>query len=84
MLKSYCQIWCLRFFGHAAIWSFCVASIPSLNLTPVMTLAKGFEGLIKGMLAGIGVEPPEDIGGSVFLELDGGDKPQQVIPIFSD
>ena len=37
---SYCQIWCLRFVGHAAIWSFCVVSIPSLNLTPVMTLAR--------------------------------------------
>ena len=37
---SYCQIWCLRLVGHAAIWSFCVASIPSLNLTPVMTLAR--------------------------------------------
>jgi hypothetical protein len=39
-MESYCQIWCLRFSGHAAIWSFCVSSIPSLNLTPVMTLAR--------------------------------------------
>jgi putative transposase len=38
--ESYCQIWCLGFFGHAAIWSFCVVSIPSLNLTPVMTLVR--------------------------------------------
>ena len=38
--KSYCQIWCLRVLGHAAIWSVVVASIPSLNLTPVMTLAR--------------------------------------------
>jgi PAS domain-containing protein len=37
---SYCQIWCLRVLGHAAIWSVVVASIPSLNLTPVMTLAR--------------------------------------------
>jgi hypothetical protein len=26
-----------EFFGHAAIWLGFVASIPSLNLTPVMT-----------------------------------------------
>jgi integrase len=38
--ESYCQIWCLRVLGHAAIWSVVVASIPSLNLTPVMTLAR--------------------------------------------
>ena len=37
--RSYCQIWCLRFSGHAAIWSVCVISIPSLNLMPVMTFA---------------------------------------------
>jgi hypothetical protein len=37
---SYCQIWCLRVFGHAAIWPVSVASIPFLNVTPVMTLAK--------------------------------------------
>ncbi len=37
---SYCQIWCLRAVGHAAIWSWFVASIPSLNVTPVMTLAR--------------------------------------------
>ncbi|AXI49191.1 hypothetical protein C1J03_24105 (plasmid) [Sulfitobacter sp. SK012] len=38
--ESYCQIWCLRVSGHAAIWLFSVASIPSLNATPVMTLAR--------------------------------------------
>ena len=38
--KSYCQIWCLRLVGHAAIWSGFVASIPSLNVTPVITLAR--------------------------------------------
>jgi len=38
--KSYCQIWCLRFAGHAAIWSGLVVSIPSLNVMPVMTLAR--------------------------------------------
>ncbi|MGO4906690.1 hypothetical protein ACEN2J_00005, partial [Pseudorhodobacter sp. W20_MBD10_FR17] len=26
--ESYCQIWCLRLVGHAAIWSGVVASIP--------------------------------------------------------
>ena len=39
-LGSYCQIWCLRLLGHAAIWPVSVASIPSLNVTPVMTLAR--------------------------------------------
>ena len=29
--RSYCQIWCLRIVGHAAIWSGLVVSIPSLN-----------------------------------------------------
>ena len=38
--RSYCQIWCLRVVGHAAIWPFSVVSIPSLNVTPVMTLAR--------------------------------------------
>ena len=38
--ESYCQIWCLRVFGHAATWPFGVVSIPSLNATPVMTLAR--------------------------------------------
>ena len=28
---GYCQIWCLRLVGHAAIWSGFVASIPSLQ-----------------------------------------------------
>ena len=37
---SYCQIWCLRISGHAAIWLGLVVSIPSLNETPVMTLAR--------------------------------------------
>jgi len=31
----------LRIVGHAAIWSGSVVSIPSLNVTPVMTLAIG-------------------------------------------
>ena len=39
-MLSYCQIWCLRVFGHAATWPFWVVSIPSLNATPVMTLAR--------------------------------------------
>jgi putative transposase len=38
--QSYCQIWCLRTVGHAAIWSGLVVSIPSLNMTPVITLAR--------------------------------------------
>jgi len=37
---SYCQIWCLRLMGHAANWPVLVVSIPSLNMTPVMTLAR--------------------------------------------
>ncbi len=37
---SYCQISCLRLLGHAAIWPVSVVSIPSLNMTPVMTLAR--------------------------------------------
>ena len=37
---SYCQIWCLRIIGHAAIWLGFMVSIPSLNVTPVMTLAR--------------------------------------------
>jgi DNA polymerase V len=40
MMESYCQIWCLRVLGHAAIWLGLVVSIPSLNVTPVMTLAR--------------------------------------------
>jgi hypothetical protein len=40
ILESYCQIWCLRLVGHAAIWPVSVVSIPSLNVTPVMTLAR--------------------------------------------
>jgi hypothetical protein len=39
-IRSYCQIWCLSVFGHAAIWPVSVASIPFLNVTPVMTLAR--------------------------------------------
>lgn len=35
----YCQIWCLRAFGHAAIWLGWV-SILSLNLMRLMTLAR--------------------------------------------
>ncbi|MDQ7020126.1 MAG: hypothetical protein Q9M33_13310 [Robiginitomaculum sp.] len=38
--SSYCRVWCLRLVGHAAIWSGFVVSIPSLNMTPVMTLAR--------------------------------------------
>jgi ABC-type spermidine/putrescine transport system permease subunit II len=37
---SYCQIWCLRLVGHAAILLGLMASIPFLNVTPVMTFAK--------------------------------------------
>jgi len=37
---SYCRVWCLRLVGHAAIWLGLVVSIPSLNVTPVMTLAR--------------------------------------------
>jgi hypothetical protein len=37
---SYSQIWCLRIIGHAAIWLGFMVAIPSLNVTPVMTLAR--------------------------------------------
>ena len=37
---SYCRVWCLKVLGHAAIWSGFWVSIPSLNWTPVMTLAR--------------------------------------------
>ena len=37
---SYCRVWCLRVLGHAAIWLGLVVSIPSLNVTPLMTLAR--------------------------------------------
>ena len=37
---SYCRVWCLRVHGHAAIWSGFWVSMPSLNVTPVMTLAR--------------------------------------------
>ena len=37
---SYCQIWCLRFLGQAAIWPVLVVSIRSFNLMPAMTLAR--------------------------------------------
>ena len=47
-------------------------------------LAKGLERLVERVLAGIGVEASEDVRGRVFLELDGGDKTQQIIPVFAD
>jgi len=37
---NYCQIWCLKIVGHAAIWLGLMASIPSLNVTLVMTLGR--------------------------------------------
>jgi hypothetical protein len=37
---SYCRVWCLKVPGHAAIWFWFVASIPSLKVTPLMTLAR--------------------------------------------
>ena len=40
LIESYCHIWCLSVFHQAATWLFFVTSIPSLNLTPVMTFAK--------------------------------------------
>ncbi|WP_083906667.1 DUF924 family protein [Octadecabacter arcticus] len=39
-VRSYCQIWCLSIVCHAVIWSGFVVSIPSLNVTPVMTFAR--------------------------------------------
>ena len=36
------------------------------------------------MLARVGIEPPEDIRGGIFLEFDGGYQTQQVIPVLSN
>ena len=36
------------------------------------------------MLAGIGIEPSEDVGGGVLFEFDGGDKAQQAVPVLAD
>ena len=36
------------------------------------------------MLARVKVQPPKDVGGGVFLELDGGHHAQEVIPVFHD
>jgi hypothetical protein len=47
-------------------------------------LPEGLERLVECVLAGIGIEPPEDVGGGVLLELDGGDEAQQVIPVVAD
>ncbi len=37
---SYCQIWCFRIAGHAALRSAWSSSMPLMNLTPVITLAR--------------------------------------------
>ena len=34
---SYCQTWCLRVVGHAAIWSFSVVSMPSEVVAEFLT-----------------------------------------------
>ena len=47
-------------------------------------LAEGFQGLIERMLSGIGIQPPEDVGRGVLLELDGGNEAQQRIPVLAD
>ena len=47
-------------------------------------LAEGLERLVERMLAGIGIEPPEDVGRGVFLELDGCDESQQIVPVLTD
>lgn len=36
------------------------------------------------MLLGIGIEPTEDVRGGRFLELDGGDEAQDVVPELND
>ena len=36
------------------------------------------------MLSGIGIQPPEDVGRGVLLELDGGNEAQQRIPVLAD
>ena len=43
-------------------------------------LAEGFHGLVEAVLAGIRIQAPEYLGSRGFLELDRGDKAQQIIP----
>ena len=46
-------------------------------------LPECFQGLVKRVLPRIGIQPPEDIGRGVFLELDCCDQTQERIPVFS-
>ena len=43
-------------------------------------LPEGLERLIQGVLFRVGVEPAKDIRGSRFLQFDGGDKAQDIVP----
>jgi hypothetical protein len=47
-------------------------------------LAEGVKGLVQTVLLGIGNEPAEDVRGGRFLELDGGDEAQDVVPELND
>ena len=47
-------------------------------------LTEGLERLVERVLTGIGIEPSEDVGGGILLELDGGDETQHVIPVLAD
>ena len=43
--------------------------------------AKLFERLIQGVLPRIGVEPPEQLGGGRFLQFDGGNEAEHLVPL---
>lgn len=45
---------------------------------------EGVQRLIHGILSLIGIQSPEDVGGGVFLELDGGHKTQKVVPVVAN
>jgi len=47
-------------------------------------LSGGLESLIQGVLSGVGVEPPEDVGGCVLIELYRGNQPEKIIPVFTN
>lgn len=47
-------------------------------------LSERLERLAERMLAGTGIEPPEDVRSGVFLEFDGRGKPQRTVPVLAD
>lgn len=47
-------------------------------------LAERLESSVEHMLLGVAVEPPKEIGGGCFLQIDRGDQTQDVIPMGDD